>query len=121
MSKLYSDEYNEEYVNFFINILKKYRWGDYITKESSSSFLDVIKTLTEHFLSSNSILSLFPNDTSIMGGTIGFAIPLEGYRKYIVDSVEKTKNNFPGVDMMYCSRLDGIEHEGVKFEQDVEK
>jgi hypothetical protein len=77
MSRLYGNEYNEEYVKFFIDVLKKYRRSDYITKESSSSFLDVIKTLTEHFLSSNSILSLFPNDTSIMGGTIGFALPLE--------------------------------------------
>jgi len=121
MHKLYGNDYNEEYVKFFINVLKKYRRWDYITKESSSSFLDVIKTLTEHFLSSNSILSLFPNDTSIMGGTIGFALPLEWYRKYIVDSVEETKKNFPGVDMIYCSRLDGMEHEGLKFEQDVEK
>jgi len=121
MSKLYCNEYNEEYVKLFIDILKKYRRWDYITKESSSSFLDVIKTLTEYFLSSNSVLSLFPNDTSTMGWTIWFALPLEWYRKYILDSVEATKKNFPGVDMIYCSRIDGMEHEWLKFEQDIEK
>lgn len=121
MSKLYETEYSEEYIKHFIDMLKKFRRWDYITKESSGMFMEIIKKLTENFSTTHQLLSLFPSDTSIMWWTIWFALPLEWYRKHILQSVTETQEEFAGVDLIYCSWMDGTENEGLKFEQDIEK
>jgi hypothetical protein len=39
----------------------------------------------------------------------------------MVDAADKTAMEFMGSKMIYANRVDGVEHEGVKFEQDIEK
>lgn len=121
MAQLYCNSYNEKYIALFIDTLKKFRRVDYITREGLSEFIEIVKDLTENCKMPSKILWLFPNDTCIMGGTIWFAIPLEGYRKHILSSIEDTKKAFSGVDLIYCSRLDGLESKWLQFEQDIEK
>jgi len=37
----------------------------------------------------------------------------------VVDSVDKTNMDFVGSKMIYANWIDGVEHEGLKFEQDL--
>jgi hypothetical protein len=37
----------------------------------------------------------------------------------MINSIQITEKQFPGVDLMYASWIDGIEHQGLKFEQDI--
>lgn len=121
MIQLYSREYNEEIVKEFIWALNKFRRWNYVTKNSSNFFMDIVRKLTEEFKANHSLFWLFPNDTTIMGGTIWFALPLEWFRKNFLNAVEETKKEFNGTDLIYCSWTDGIEHKWLYFEQDIEK
>gem|GEM_PF-3446179 len=46
-------------------------------------------------------------------------MPLEGFRKMVVDAVDKTNMDFVGSKLIYANWIDGVEHEGLKFEQDI--
>lgn len=111
MSKMYSDGYDESNVHDLLNDLRKRRQADCVTRDSSSTFLEIIKRLLEHFHGLPKYFSLSPNDTTIMGGSFIFATPLEGFRNNVLESVEKTRSDFGGTKMIYANRIDGIEHE----------
>lgn len=49
-----------------------------------------------------------------------FAMPLEGFRKMIVEAADKTSLEFIGSKTIYMNRVDGVEHEGLKMEQDLD-
>jgi hypothetical protein len=66
MSKLYGHEYNEDNIKYFIDALKKYRWSDYISKESSRDYVEIVKKITENCNIVSKSLALFPNDTTVM-------------------------------------------------------
>ena len=46
-------------------------------------------------------------------------MPLEWFRKMAVDAADKTNMDFVGSKLIYSNWIDGIEHEGVKIEQDI--
>ena len=121
MVQLYSNEYNEEIVKEFISALNKFRRWNYTTKNSSNFFMDIIRKLTEEFKAHHNLFWLFPNDTTIMWGTIWFALPLEWFRNSFLNAIEETKKEFNWTDLIYCSWIDGIEHKWIHFEQDIEK
>lgn len=50
-----------------------------------------------------------------------FAMPLEGFRKMIVEATEKTALEFVGSKIIYMNRVDGVEYEGFKIEQDLDE
>jgi hypothetical protein len=39
----------------------------------------------------------------------------------VVDATEKTNREFVGAKLIYANRIDGIEHEGLKIEQDMKQ
>ena len=39
----------------------------------------------------------------------------------IVDSADKTNMDFISSKLIYLNRVDGVEHEGLKFEQDIKQ
>lgn len=56
-----------------------------------------------------------------MGGCMTFAMPLEGFRKMIVEAAEKTSLEFVGSKIIYMNWVDGVEYEGLKIEQDLDQ
>ena len=46
-------------------------------------------------------------------------MPLEGFRTSILETLQKTSLEFTGAKLIYANRIDGIEHEGFKIEQDL--
>ena len=77
MSKIYSEAYEESHMLEFLDILNKFRQGDCVTRNSSANFLKFIKSFSENFHGLQKYLALSPNDSTIMGGSLIFAVPLE--------------------------------------------
>lgn len=67
MSKMYGDGYDEDNMHQLLDALRKRRQADSVTRDSSSTFLDIIKRLLEHFHGLPKHFSLSPNDSTIMG------------------------------------------------------
>lgn len=121
MAKIHSEAYEEDHMVEFLDALRKFRQADSVTRRSSKNFLKFIKSILENFHGPQGYIGLSPNDSTIMGGCLTFAMPLEGFRKMIVDAVDKTGMEFMGSKMIYANRIDGIENEGLKIEQDLEQ
>ncbi len=121
MSKIYSEAYEETHMLQFLNTLQKFRQGDCATRNSSLNFLKFIKSFLENFNGPQKYISLSPNDSSIMGWSLIFALPLEWFRKVIVDAADKTNMDFIGSKLIYANRIDGVEYEGLRIEQDLRK
>lgn len=119
MSKIYSEAYEETHMLQFLESLTKLRQADCVTRNSSTNFLKFIKTFLENFHGPQMSISLSPNDSTIMWWSLSFAMPLEGFRKMVVDAVDKTNMDFVGSKLIYANWIDGVEHEGLKFEQDI--
>ncbi|EKD25366.1 MAG: hypothetical protein ACD_80C00079G0009 [uncultured bacterium (gcode 4)] len=121
MSKIYAESYEETHMLQFLDSMRKMRQGDCVTRNSSTNFLKFIKAFLENFQGQEQYLSLSPNDSTIMGWSLIFAMPLEWFRKMIVDAADKTNMEFMWSKLIYVNRIDGVEHEGLKFEQDLGK
>lgn len=121
MSKIYAESYEETHMLEFLEALRKLRQGDCVTRNSSTNFLKFIKAFLENFQGQEQYMSLSPNDSTIMWWSLVFAVPLEWFRKMIVDAADKTNMEFMWSKLIYVNRVDGIEHEGLKFEQDLGK
>jgi len=121
MAKIYSESYEEDHMLQFLESLRKFRQADCVTRKSSKSYLKFIKNFLENFHWPQEYLSLSPNDTTIMGWSLLFAMPLEGFRKTLLTAVEKISLDFIGSKVIYLNWVDGIEYEWLKFEQDIQK
>jgi len=119
MSKIYSESYEEDHMLQFLESLRKFRQADCVTRRSSRNYLKFIKSLLENFHGPQWYISLSPNDSTIMWWSLVFAMPLEWFRKMIVDAADKTNIEFMGSKIIYLNRVDGVEYEGLKFEQDL--
>lgn len=121
MSKIYSEAYEETHMLQFLDALEKFRQGDCVTRNSSTNFLKFITIFLENFHGSQQYISLSPNDSTIMWWSLIFALPLEWFRKMVVDAVDKTNMDFVWSKLIYANRIDGVEHEGLKIEQDLKQ
>lgn len=119
MSKIYSEAYEETHMLQFLDTLEKFRQGDCVTRNSSTNFLKFIKAFQENFHGPQQYISLSPNDSTIMWWSLVFAMPLEWFRKMVVDAADKTSVEFMGSKLIYTNWIDGVEHEWLKFEQDI--
>ncbi len=119
MSKIYSEAYEETNMLQFLDALKKFRQGDCVTRNSSTNFIKFIKIFHKNFHGPQKYISLSPSDSTIMWWSLIFAMPLEWFRKMAVDAADKTNMDFVGSKLIYSNWIDGIEHEGVKIEQDI--
>ena len=120
MSRMYLNGYDETNMLHFLDTVKKLRQWDSVTRHSSTVFLSFIKKLLERFNGSSKYLSLAPNDSTIMGWCLIFAMPLEWFRKSIQDAVQSISTEFVSSKVLYANRLDGIESEWTICEQDLQ-
>jgi hypothetical protein len=121
MSKIYSEAYEESHMLQFLDALKKFRQGDCVTRNSSTNFLKFIKSFQKNFHGPQQYIALSPNDSTIMWWSLIFAMPLEWFRKMVVDAAEKTNMEFMDSKLIYTNWIDGVEHEGIKIEQDLKQ
>ncbi len=121
MSKIYSEWYDEAHMLQFLDSLRKYRQADCITRNSSTNFLKFIKSFLENFHAPQQYISLSPNDSTIMWGSLVFAMPLEWFRKMLVDTIDKVNLDAVGSKLIYANWIDGVEYEWIKIEQDLEQ
>ena len=119
MSKMYRNGYAEDNVHGLLDSLRKFRQGDCVTRHSSYTFLRFIKVIIKSFPGSHINLALSPNDSTIMWWCLLFAMPLEEFRKSILDAFEHTQQEFTEAKFLYANWIDGIESEGVRVEQDL--
>ncbi len=120
MIKLYSNSYTESWVWNFILAINKFRYGNYITRKSSSSFNTFMAWLYINFNSIIKNLGIMPNDTSVMWWNVVFAMPYEWFRKEFFNSLDKLKINNPQSKLVYTNWLDWIETRWFILEQDIE-
>lgn len=121
ISKVYSEAYEETHMLQLLDSLRKLRQADCVTRNSSTNFLKFIKAFLENFHGAQQYFSLSPNDSTIMGWSLVFAMPLEWFRKMVVDAADKTNLEFVWSKLIYLNWIDGIEYEGLKIEQDLEQ
>jgi len=121
MSKIYSEAYEETHMLQFLDSMRKREQADCVTRSSSTNFLKFIKSFLENIHGQQQYISLSPNDSTIMWWALTFAMPLEWFRKMVVDAADKTNMEFLGSKLIYLNWVDGVEYEGVKFEQDLEQ
>jgi len=120
MSKIHSEAYEEDHMIQFLETLRMYRQADCVTRRSSKTYLKFIKSLLDNYTWPQWYIWLSPNDSTIMGWCLTFAMPLEWFRKMIIEATERTAIEFMGSKILYMNRVDGIEHEGMTCEQDIE-
>lgn len=121
MAKIHSEAYEEDHMVQFLETLRMYRQADCVTRRSSKNYLKFIKSLLDNYTGPQWYIGLSPNDSTIMGGCMTFAMPLEGFRKMIVEAAEKTSLEFVGSKIIYMNWVDGVEYEGLKIEQDLDQ
>jgi hypothetical protein len=121
MYNLYSKWYSNYDMKLFLDALNKTRHANWITRENSSSLISFLNKFIWNIKTNKNSISVFPNDTSIMWGSVCFVMPSEGFRKTLFEAIENTKNSFNSMDLIYASWLDGIESEWLRFDQDLEK
>lgn len=119
MSKVYRNGYDETSVLSLLDTFKKLRQADCVTRDSSHTFLRCIKTMLEKFQWSAKYISIAPNDTTIMGWSLVFMLPLEGFRVSIMNVIDTINKDFSWSKLLYANWLDGLAHEGCRIEQDL--
>lgn len=119
MSKIYSEWYEEDHMLQFLDSLRKFRQADCVTRKSSKTYLKFIKVFLESFNGPQWYISLSPNDSTIMWGSLLAAMPLEWFRKTLINAAEKVSMDFVWSKIIYLNRIDGVENEWVKCEQDI--
>lgn len=119
MSKIYSEWYEEDHMLQFLDALRKFRQADCVTRKSSKTYLKFIKVFLESFSGPQWYISLSPNDSTIMWGSLLAAMPLEWFRKTLINAAEKVGMNFVWSKIMYLSRIDGVENQWLQCEQDI--
>jgi len=120
MTKLFSSSYTESTMKNFIDVVNKCRFWNYITRKRSTTFALFIDNLLQSFSGSAKFIGISPSDTSVMGGTVIFTLPLEGFRKNLILAIDETEKKIPWVSLIYANWLDGIENRGLVIEQDLE-
>jgi len=119
MSKIYSEAYEEDHILQFFESLRKYRQADCVTRKSSKTYLKFIKIFLESFHGPQGYISLSPNDSTIMWWCVIVTMPLEGFRKTLMSAVDKIGVEFVCSKTIYLNRVDGVEREWIKCEQDI--
>lgn len=118
MRKIYEKWFSEENIAMFLFAVNKIRYSNYI-RYFSKWFFNFINEI-EKQVWLPSILALSPNDTTVMWGTINFAVPLEKYRTNIRSWIKRTQMIHEWSYTIYENWADWIEEKGVIFEQDIE-
>jgi hypothetical protein len=121
MLKIYSNKYTESSLTNFIEAIDKVRFWNYISRKSSHTFKNFISNIRSYFKSNTKVIWISPNDTTIMWWTINFVLPLEWFRKDIIESIKKTKEKINWVTLIYSSWLDWNMQTWFKVEQDLKK
>lgn len=122
MLKVFNDNYSESSLKEFTDSLDKARWGYYITQNTSNSFKDFIGSVIINFAtSSNKVIGLTPNDSTVMGWSATFILPKESYRKHFANSFAVTKEKYTNSTVIYSNWQDWIENRWYIVEQDVDK
>lgn len=119
MIKIYNSGYDESSVIQYIDTVKKLRQADSATRDSSTSFLKFIKNILEKFQWWAKYFSIAPNDSTIMWWSILFVMPLEWFRKSLIDAVAENINDFPASKLIYSNWVDWLWYEGLLIEQDL--
>lgn len=116
--------YSESSLASLIVALNKYSFAHYITRTSSSVFIDTIRRLSILLETHHQNIAIFPNETTISGWCVSIISPIESSRKKITKYAEwyrmqENKGHQPY--LVYSSRSDGIETEWIKVEQDLRR
>ena len=119
MSKMYADGYDEENVIWLLDALRKRRQTDCVTRDSSSTFLIMIKHVLENFHGAPKHFSICPNDSTIMWWSLIFATPLEWFRNTLSEIIHQTALACDGTKLLYANWIDGTQHQGLQIEQDL--
>lgn len=118
LGKAYSDQTLQD----FLYTLNRFKLANYLTRVSSEEFMKFVNHLESYLDIGNTNIALFPNDSTVSGGCVNIISPLESARKKITEFVTNYKPNNTtdnNVGIVYSSRLDGVETEGIKVEQDL--
>lgn len=121
MSKIYSESYEEDHMLQFLDSLRKFKQADCVTRKSSNTYLKFINEFLENFQGQQEHISLSPNDSTVMWWSMVVAMPLEWFRKTLVNAAEKTSIDFVGSKTIYLNWIDGVENKWIKWEQDIIK
>lgn len=120
MIRLYSSSYTESTMKNFIDVINKVRFWNYITRKRSSTFAKFIDNLLQIFSWKSKSIWIAPSDTSVMWWTVIFTLPLEWFRKNLLVSIDKAKDEVSWVKLIYANWIDWIESKWLKVEQDIE-
>lgn len=118
MIQLFTQWYTDHNMKLFLKSLDKIRYGNYMIRESSEVSVSFINKFFWSIKADRNNIACFPNNTSVMWWSFNFAVPSEGYRKIISDAVSEVNTYFEWAEIIYANWIDGIEHEGIKYEQD---
>lgn len=108
--------YSEESLTYLIRKLNKYNFtNDLINWGHSEDFIKLMEDIRLYIHGTNSNVAIFPEDTIVYWWCINIVTPLEQSRQKIEDYCNGNKN----VSLIYTSRHDGMESEGIVLEQDL--
>lgn len=119
MIEMYLHSYDEDQIKNFLQKLNKITWVNYITRVSAKSVKRLKSRLGYLFKNYITKTASFPNDTTIMGGCIVIASPIENIRKETEQNLRELNEQTPESALVYMSWQDGFEDIWFHLDQDV--
>jgi hypothetical protein len=119
LKTLYQKWYNEDDIKKCILAVTKIRHAHNVVRRSSEYLSSLITALQQFFWSRWDLLGISYNDTNTMWGSLLFVTPVEWLRKNILNTLHHAQRDFPWTDLLYTSRIDGVEAQGLVCEQDL--
>jgi hypothetical protein len=95
MLHIFTHSYDEDSVKNFLQKLNKITWVNYVTRPSAKSVIRVKSRLGYLFSKYIGRTGFFPNDTTVMGGCINVATPVENLQKEIDQNLTDIASQTP--------------------------
>ena len=119
MLHIYLHSYDEDYIRSFLQKLNKVAWVNYVTRPTAKSMIKTTSKLGYLFKDHIGRVGFFPNDTTVMGGCINMASPVENFQKEIEKNLRDLTEQTAESALIYMSWKDGIEEDGFRIDQDI--
>ncbi|HMT01067.1 MAG TPA: hypothetical protein PKD96_01860 [Candidatus Absconditabacterales bacterium] len=117
LKQLLTKDYSDATMTNFLDSLNNMYLAHRITRKNSISFTNFMSHLKKNLREFPGIMALYPNDSTIMGGTVTFVSPHETMRQSLMTAVRSIEKTHPGASLLYNSWADGLEKDGLIIEQ----
>lgn len=117
LKQLLTKDYSDATMSNFLDSLNNMYLAHRITRKNSVAFMEFMSQLKKNLGEFPGSMALYPNDSTIMGGTVTFVSPHETMRQSLMAAIRSIEKTNPGAALLYNSRWDWWAKEWLIIEQ----